>query len=263
MVGPFFSVRLETNHQFEALNLASKDFRKPLGELASVFTQKYLGISDAVLTESSIHSLCNSASQYHTATDTSVDIAQVLQDALPLAEANRILAAISEQQRINTQKALSRMVESQNLAHGPPTVSPPNKRQRLSGPVSTPPGLPPPIPAGAPTPSIGPAHPSAPHPLECKRDYQAESKNRALTKAETLDLVCDCIKEISELKQAGQTLDSNCKLRSWANKASKVVVCLNQCHAGSRTAFLEANQKFTLTTFNICSKQVKHKTHIP
>jgi len=264
-VGRFHSIRIETHHQYDALNMASKPYARPLLQLADWYVHDLLGISREIFPTMSIAQLWRKAVGHHPDLSCETDYIKDLRQHLPPPVAKRIIDNIrkSQEARLLTERA--RFEEVYLMAQpGPPS----SLRRSVGGtPATT-------ITVTRDTESpITDSSPPATNqrrravpPEEAivgKRDYQnlAGAAGKRQQRKELVDICCEAIADIVEQKQNGKLLVD--PLKSWANRASRILQCIEQCHGGSKDAFLQENPKFTISKFTTCSNQVNHRAHIP
>ena len=262
-VGRFHSIRIETHHQYDALNMASKPYARPIVQLADWYVHDLLGIPRELFPSMSIPALWKKAVGYHPDLSCETDYVNDLRQHLPPLVAKRIIDNIRKAQAAHLLVERARIEEVYLLAHSSP---PSSGRRDLGGTrVAT-------VTPDSDTPIADSSPPAASHkrrtvnPEEAvvgKRDYQMEAGAAAKRqqRKELVDLCCDAIKDIVEQKQNGKLLAD--PLKSWANRASKIVKCIEECHGGSKDAFLQSNPTFTISKFSKCANKVSHPAHIP
>ena len=246
-VGEFQSIRIETHPQYEALNLKSKPYAKPLVELAKWYVHEKLGIATEVLPGMSIPQLWRMAMDFTPDLSCEQNYLEALKQHLPPAVYKATVADINKSTESRVSLALSRYAEVNNLATNASVAH-----------ALLPVGLH----LATPSPSSG-SNKRRKHDQDeivvCKRDWKQEAAKRNLPKAKLLDICEKAIEEIVAEKEKAKILTD--PLKTWAYRAAKVLDCLKSCHADDKTAFLEAHPNFTISKFT-CSN-TKHSGSIP
>jgi hypothetical protein len=91
--------------------------------------------------------------------------------------------------------------------------------------------------------------------VSCERDYQGEAR-KARAKEAKVKVCMDCVEDVkAQISQGKMLVDP---LRTFTYRASKVSQCVQNCHGNDTKSFIAANPKFTPSSFNTCSKGIKH-----
>lgn len=263
MVGTFRGIRIEVHPQFEVLNRECARHSRPITELAHWFIHDQLGISPELLPRYSVLELWKKAIGFVPNRYNAQEYEEILFANMPLHMARKAILSINRVAASRVETEIHRYSQLHTIPgrvrpHGPSASALTADSSLSPADAASPDSI-------TATSSDQPASKRRKHNpedvVDCRTNWKEKASERKLPKLELVTICCGAIDEIVSQKDSGKTLVD--PLKTWANRASKVVACVKGCHANSKEAFVHDNPTFTISKFGTCSKGVKHSAHIP
>ena len=255
-VGEWQPIHIETHTAFAALNVPSKQYIKSAVDLSDWYVFSKLGVpKDGELGRMGLYQIHQLACQFIPDLSNERSLCKLLEENLPSGILQEALSLISKDRNARIMEAVHHATAVQHnslLALGTPQNA---SRSRTEAPARMA------IPAAS-------LHPATPYPppedssrkrkynpdevVTCSRDFQQEVKRARTAKALQVELLQQAVSEVrTQLLEGNKILQD--PLWSFAYRAGKVVDCVKNCHGGSITAFLQANEGFTYSRFKCCN----------
>jgi hypothetical protein len=239
-VGVWKPIHIEHTATFEAINLPSRRYSKPLPDLAQWFVADVLNVPldsigtqlmtyhDLHLKATAVKPNLSVVEELNRLIDANCHpgVAPAIKETVKKAQEAAIAAAVEKA----TSEILSNraLISSDGNDSAPTYPYNPNKRQHQSNTI------------------------------EPQKDYQQLAKKKGLSKQEAVALCVEAYEDVLTQVGEGKTFDGTAGFKNWAYRAATVVDCVRKCHGNCQASFAAANPTFTISRFKKCAAGATH-----
>jgi hypothetical protein len=236
-VGSWQSIQVNTLSAAASLNLPSKEWLKPLVELANRYIVEQLKVKFSK--DVSIIQICERAAEFKPPPTVEEEFEKLLRSVIPEALLPLVMSLLAKIKE-NYAAKFSNANQVDLCVH---VDARDNKRRRQTDKEP---------------PSTEATCKEKAKSITCSRDYQTEVRDGTKSKAEKLDLILAAVDEVRAQIAPNRSLDD--PLRSWVYRAGKVAQCLESCFGGNKEEFLKESKSVAPSQFE-CSSKDKKVTH--
>jgi hypothetical protein len=241
-VGVWKPIHIEHTTTFEAINLPSQRYIKPLAELAEWYVAHVLNvplssIGTPLMTYHELHRKAtvikpdlSVAEELRRLIDANchAGVAPIIKETIKKLQEDAIAAAVEKATNEVLRNAALISSEQNDATAAPTCPYNPSKRPRQH------------------------------NTLEPMKDYQQLAKKKGLLKQEAVALCVEAYEDLKAQVGEGKTFNGTAGFKNWAYRAAKVADCVRNCHGNCQESFLIANPTFTISRFRNCAAGKEH-----